>query len=66
MRSKVNRFCGATTSGKLQVSDDIHAMWKKAGASRDVLVSLMAEANGDRDTSLHREILHRLTHTKIA
>ncbi|OLQ14679.1 hypothetical protein AK812_SmicGene1179 [Symbiodinium microadriaticum] len=48
MRSKVNRFCGATTSGKLQVSDDIHAMWKKAGASRDVLVSLMAEANGDR------------------
>ncbi|CAE7369766.1 unnamed protein product [Symbiodinium sp. CCMP2456] len=45
MRSKVNRFCGPTASGKLRVSDDIHAMWKKAGTSRDVLVSLMAEAH---------------------
>ncbi|CAE7839919.1 unnamed protein product [Symbiodinium sp. CCMP2592] len=48
MRSKVNRMCCMTPGGKLQVSPDIHEMWKQAGMVRDNLVSLMAEANGDR------------------
>ncbi|CAE7683056.1 unnamed protein product [Symbiodinium sp. CCMP2592] len=53
MRSKVNRLCDRTKSGKLQVSDDIHKMWKEAGSVRDNLILLMADANGDRATRQH-------------
>ena len=53
MRSKVNRMCDRTKTGKLQVSEDIHKMWRQAGTVRDNLILLLADANGDRATRQH-------------
>ena len=49
MRSKVNRLCARTKTGRLQVSEDVHNLWLQAGQSRDQLVQMMDHADGVRD-----------------
>ena len=34
MRAKVNRLCGMTQAGKLQVSEDIHKLFMKGGQTK--------------------------------
>ena len=53
MRSKLNRLCNRTATGKLQVSEDLHNMWLQKGKVRDDLVQLMADAGGNRATRIH-------------
>lgn len=49
MRSKVNRMCCRTSTGKLQVSEDLHKIWAQAGSARDGLVKIMADCDGRKD-----------------
>ena len=51
MRAKVNRLCGMTPAGKLQVHADIHQLFMKGGTTKDDLILMMNDADGDRDTS---------------
>ena len=48
MRSKLNRLCDRTATGRLQVSEEIHNMWLKKGKIRDDMVNLMVAADGNR------------------
>ena len=52
MRSKVNRMCARTSTGKLQDSEEIHKIWAQAGTARDGLVQLMADCDGHKDIAM--------------
>ena len=52
MRSKVNRMCCRTSTGKLQVSEEVHKIWAQAGTARYGLVEIMADCDGQKDSAM--------------
>ena len=51
MEAKVRRLCDTTSTGKLQVTSELHELWLKAGTTRDNLIQLMIDADGKKDST---------------
>lgn len=51
MEAKVRRLCERTSTGKIQVTADVHELWLKAGQTRDNLIQLMADSDGNKDST---------------
>ena len=52
MDAKLRRLCNRTSTGKLQVSEEIHQLWLKSGATRDSMVQTLIDCNGEKDFTM--------------
>ncbi|CAE7756827.1 unnamed protein product [Symbiodinium sp. CCMP2456] len=54
MEAKVRRLCERTSTGKIQVTADVHELWLKAGQTRDNLIQLMADSDGNKEEFMRK------------
>lgn len=51
-KNRLRRLCERKPSGKIQVPESIHELWKKAGHSRELLLQELEDANWDKDWNM--------------
>lgn len=51
-RARLRRLCEKKGSGKLNVPEEVHLLWKKGGHTRDQLAELLEESGFEKDPSV--------------